>query len=257
MNPATAVIADDEANLRIHLREMLAQVWPELHIVGEAVNGLDAVSLIDELRPDIVFLDIKMPGLSGIDAARSMQGRAQVVFVTAFDEFAVQAFERQAVDYLLKPVSAERLRNTAQRLKTALAARATQIAPDLNALAKLLSQANIAQTPTQALLRFIRASRGDTVYQVAVEDVLFFQSDNKVTVVQTAQSEYVIRTSLQELLSQLDPQVFWQIHRGTAVNANKVLSAQRDFAGNMQLMLNGHPKAIAVARGYQGLFRQM
>ncbi len=253
----TALIADDESHLRAHLRDALAQAWPSLNIVAEASNGLEAKQLIESLNPDVAFLDIKMPGLTGLEIAQQVKVHTRWVFVTAFDQFAVEAFEHQAIDYLLKPVNVERLTNTAKRVGAALSQNAP--APDLAALARMLQLA--AQvgpgTPAQQRLRFIRANRGDTVYQVPVQDVLFFQSDNKYTVVRTSASEYVIRTPLAELLAQLDPDVFWQIHRGTVVNSHTVLSAQRDMGGNLQLRIKGHPDTLAVARPYQALFRQM
>ncbi len=252
-NPPTALIADDEANLRTHLRDLLAEAWPELRVVAEAANGEEAVKLIDALQPSVAFLDIKMPILSGLEVAQSIQAATRIVFVTAYDEFAVHAFERQAVDYLLKPASVARLAQTGSRLKAALE-QCTPLA-DIAALAKLLRQPSAAAARSH--LRFVRASRGDTIYQVPVEEVLFFQSDNKVTLVQTAQHEYVIRTALSELLDQLNPQDFSQIHRSHIVNMNQVLSAQRDLGGNMQLRLRGHGKELPVARAYQGLFKQM
>jgi DNA-binding LytR/AlgR family response regulator len=249
----TALIADDEANLRLHLIDLLAQTWPELHIVAECDNGLEAVAQIDALSPDVAFLDIKMPGLTGLEVAQSIAAPSRLVFVTAYDEFAVKAFEHQAVDYLLKPVNAERLARTTQRLSASLA-QAEPLA-DIAALAKALRG---VQVPAAAAhLRFVRASRGDTVYQVPVEEVLYFQSDNKLTVVQTERHEYVIRTTLAELIDQLNPADFAQVHRSTVVNITQVLSAQRDLSGNMQLRIKGSERPIAVARAYQGLFKQM
>lgn len=258
MNPhgharPTAIIADDEALLRQHLRSKLAQLWPELHIVGEAANGLQASALIDEFEPTVAFLDIKMPGRSGIEVAQGIACATRVVFATAFDQFAVQAFERQALDYLLKPISAQRLAQTVVRLQAAW--QAASPPPDLSQLLSLLARAGAP--PISRYLAWIRASRGDTVYQVAVEEVRYFQSDDKYTVVHTAQGEHLIRTPLAELLAQLDPAIFWQVHRGTVVNARCVQSATRDEAGRMVLKLQGHPGGIAVSRVYQSLFKQM
>ena len=237
----TAIIADDEPHLLEHLQDLLAEVWPQLQIVASAANGTQALRAIEEHQPDVAFLDIKMPGLT------------RVVFVTAYNNFAVDAFESAAVDYLLKPASAERLGSTVERLKAALL---TQQMPDLSALAQLL-QGSVWASASKPTLRFIRASRGETIYQVPIDEVLLFQSDNKVTLVQTAQHEYVIRTSLSELLAQLDGEQFWQVHRGSIVNAQAVLSAQRDMMGNMALNLRGLKTQVVVARGYQALFKQM
>ena len=260
----TAILADDEPHLLEHLQDLLAEVWPKLQIVATAANGTEALQAIGQHQPDVAFLDIKMPGLTGLEVAQqTMKGtapgaqaispRTRVVFVTAYNNFAVDAFERAAVDYLLKPASAERLGSTVERLKAALL---TQQMPDISALAQLL-QGSVGASAAKPALRFIRASRGDTVYQVPVDEVLLFQSDNKVTLVQTAQHEYVIRTSLSELLEQLDGEQFWQVHRGSIVNAQSVLSAQRDMMGNMALNLRGLKTQVVVARGYQALFKQM
>jgi DNA-binding LytR/AlgR family response regulator len=249
----TALIADDEAHLRTDLRETLAEVWPELAIAAEAANGVEAARLIDELQPDIAFLDIKMPGLTGLEVAQSIQAKTRVVFVTAFDQFAVSAFEANAVDYLLKPVAAPRLKASVDKLKAALSA------PDDAAqaqLIKLLAQWRpVADAPKR--LRFIRASKGEVTYQIELAEVLFFQSDDKYTVVQTANGEHLIRMTLTELVAQLDPEQFLQIHRSTVVNQNYVMSTRRDAMGHMQLHLKGHAKALAVARPYQSLFKQM
>ncbi|MCZ2134371.1 MAG: LytTR family DNA-binding domain-containing protein [Burkholderiales bacterium] len=257
----TALIADDESLLREDLRDKLAALWPELHLVAEASNGNEAAALIAEHAPDIAFLDIKMPGLSGIEVAQGIETDTRVVFVTAFDQFAVDAFEREAVDYLLKPVTRERLAQTVARLRAALAQPpASAPAPELAQLLDLLARAGGgaataagARTP----LRWIRASRGDTTYQIAVDEVLYFQSDDKYTIVYTANGEHVIRMPLAELVAALDGEHFWQVHRGTIVNVRNVLSSKRDGDGRVWLNVRGVAKPLTVSRAYQHRFRQM
>jgi DNA-binding LytR/AlgR family response regulator len=253
----TALIADDEALLREDLREKLAVAWPQLSIVAEAANGADAAALVDSLQPDIAFLDIRMPAMTGLEVAQGIEGPTRVVFVTAYDEFAVQAFERAAVDYLLKPASVERLAQTVERLKVSLAEPARD--PRLLSLLALLRE---NATPGEAAqpssrLRWIRASRGDTTYQIPIDDVLSFQSDDKVTLVLTARGEHVIRTSLAELLPQLDGERFWQVHRGTVVQVDRVKHIRRDGDGRMTLQIDGLQRPVVVSRAYQARFKQM
>ena len=260
----TALIADDEALLREDLRDKLAALWPELQIVATATNGNEAAQMIAEHEPDIAFLDIKMPGQTGIEVAQGIAQRlaqgldtaTRVVFVTAYDQYAVQAFENEAIDYLLKPVTVERLQQTVTRLKAAFAQSAP--APDLSQILNLLSRA--ASTPggvAQQKLRWIRASRGEVTYQISVDEVLYFQSDDKYTIVNTANGEHVIRMPLAELLQSLDSEQFWQVHRGTVVNVRCVTSSKRDGDGRVTLNVKGVPKPLLVSRAYQHLFKQM
>lgn len=250
----TALIADDEPQLRAHLAALLRAAWPALDLVAECENGLDAAQRIAELAPDVAFLDIKMPGLTGLQVAEGIEGETRVVFVTAYDEYAVQAFDRAALDYLLKPVTAERLARTVERVQAGLAQPLAE-----GRLAQLLSQLS-RQLPAPAApapLRWVRASRGDTIYQVAVDDVLCFRSDDKVTLVLTERGEFVIRTPLVELLRALDGERFWQVHRGVLVNVDRIASARRSADGRMSLTLHGLAQPVAVARAYQHLFKQM
>ncbi len=257
----TAVIAEDEENLRIDLRDKLTALWPELNIVAEAVNGLEAVSLIAEYQPTIAFLDIKMPGMTGLDVAKGIESDTLVLFVTAYDEFAVNAFESEAIDYLLKPVSNERLSKAIERVKKRLsgAENTPAIAKVLAMLAKEASAA--IQKSSAKPLRWIRASLGDTTYQVPTEDILYFQSDDKYTSVYARNgpqvSEYLIRTTLTELTAQLDAEYFWQIHRSTVVNANMVSKTKRDDSGRLHLWLRDVEKPLVVSRAYHALFKQM
>ena len=254
----TALLADDEPLLREFLREKLLALWPDLNIVAEASNGNEAATMIAEFQPDIAFLDIKMPGLTGIEVAQGMDANTRVVFVTAYDQYAVQAFENEAMDYLLKPVTNERLAQTVTRLKAAFAQSAP--VPDISQVLNLLSRAaaggGVAANAKQHL-RWIRASRGETTYQISVDEVLFFQSDDKYTIVNTANGEHVIRMPLAELLQSLDTEQFWQVHRGTVVNIRYVSSSKRDGDGRVTLNVKGYAKPLPVSRAYQGLFKQM
>jgi DNA-binding LytR/AlgR family response regulator len=259
----TAIIADDEAHLRTHLRDLLAEVWPELTIIAEAANGIEAVKLAATHQPSVAFLDIKMPGLTGLEVAQEIETQTRVVFVTAYDQFAIDAFEREAVDYLLKPASADRLARTVSKIKRSLASSvdpANQHQNELTTTADLLRviQQLTQKAPTgEAPLKWIRASHGEVTHQIAVDEVRYFQSEDKYTVVYTDQGEYLIRTPMQELLDRLDAHVFCQVHRGTTVNMNYVTTAQRDLTGKMLLKLKNIDRPISVARPYQHLFKQM
>lgn len=240
------LIADDEPLLAADLVTRLARLAPWLEIVATVHNGTAALEAIAGLRPDMAFLDIRMPGLTGLDVARQAGGCA-IVFVTAFDQYAVEAFEQAAVDYLLKPVSDERLLQTLTRLQD-------RRAPVTEALAPLLQR--ILQ-PAPERLRWIRASHGESLHLVDVGQVLYFQSDDKYTVVMTAEREYLIRTPLRELIEQLDPQQFWQIHRSTLVNVHAVQRVQRELTGRCTLHLRGRAETLTVSRAFAHLFRQM
>ncbi len=243
----SAVIADDETTLREYLKHQLQLTWPELKIIGEAENGIQALQLIKQLKPDIAFLDIKMPGLSGLDVAARVQGLCHIVFVTAYDEFAIKAFEMEAIDYLQKPVTKERLKSTVKRIQQ----RVNSAPDDLNKVLQLLQQ----KTTTKTYLNWIRASLKDEVHVIAVDDVLYFQSEDKYTTVVTHQREYIVRTSLKELESELDPDRFWRIHRATLVQVSQIDSSKKDFAGHMTVQMQGKSKPLSVSRSYQHLFR--
>jgi DNA-binding LytR/AlgR family response regulator len=247
-----AIVAEDEATLRHELSDQPARLWPELDVVAEASDGIQALRLIDEHRPEVVFLDIQMPGVTGLDVARQMPGRCHVVFVTAFDHYAVQAFDQAAVDYVLKPLSPARLFTAITRVRERLSGRPADISA---LLGNLPPQPRASQAP--AYLRWINASVGQTLRLVTVDEVLYFQSDNKYTRVVTADSELLIRKPLKELVDELDPQAFWQVHRSTLVNAHAVASVTRDFRGRLQLQLKGRNDSLLVAESYAHLFRQM
>ena len=252
----TVLIADDEPHLARALQSQLA-AWPDLQIVAVARNGLEAAERIAALKPDLAFLDIQMPGLTGLEVAQGIEGDTRVVFVTAFDAFAVQAFEQEALDYVLKPVKLERLQHTMERVQRALAQPApADDARMLAALQKLLPAA-LAPVAAADYLRWVRASRGDFMHQVAVQDVLFFQSDDKYTCVQTATAEYLIRTPVSELAAQLDPAQFWQVHRSVVVNLQYVEGTRRDDASRLFVRIKGHRAELPVSRAYVHLFKAM
>ncbi len=247
-----AVIADDEPLLRAQLRARLARLWPELAVVHEMENGRDIERVVAEHAPQLFFLDIHMPGVNGLEAARAIGNRAHVVFVTAYDQYAVEAFERGAVDYVLKPFNEERLALTVARLRERLGGRP----PRLEALFESLA-ARLAP-PAGERLRWVKASVGAQVRLVPVEEVLFFQSDDKYTRVVTTDGEVLIRKPIRELLAELDPAKFWQVHRATIVNVDHIASVRRDPAKDTAtVVLRGNPETLAVSRAFTHLFRQM
>jgi len=253
----TAVIADDEPHLATYLRSELAKLWPELQVLRIARNGVEAAAAIAELQPDLAFLDIKMPGLTGLEVAQGIEGSTGVVFVTAYDEFAVQAFEHEAIDYVLKPVKAERLARTIERIRRSLA-QAAAPEPDarLASVLRSLLPAGVAPAPSERL-RYVRASRGELTQQIDVADVLFFRADDKYTCVQTADAEHLIRTPIAELLAQLDLAQFWQIHRSTIVNLRHVAGTRRDELSRLFVRIRGYEGELAVSRAYVHLFKAM
>ncbi|MDP3822079.1 MAG: LytTR family DNA-binding domain-containing protein [Burkholderiales bacterium] len=250
----TALIADDEPHLAQHLGEQLSKLWPGLQLLPPARNGVEAADRIATLQPDLAFLDIKMPGLSGLEVAQGIEGRTRVVFVTAFDEFAVKAFEQEALDYVLKPVSAQRLAQTVERIQRALSdsTPATDDARLATALQRLLPAPGTAPR-----LRYVRASQGELTHQIDVAEVLYFRADDKYTCVQTASGEHLIRTPIAELAAQLDPEQFWQVHRSTLINLRFVAGTRRDELSRLFVRLHGHPAELPVSRAYVHLFKAM
>ncbi len=256
----TALIADDEPHLVRALREHLARLWPELQVLHVARNGVEAAEQIALLQPDLAFLDIQMPGLTGLEVAQGITGRTRVVFVTAYDEYAVMAFEQEAIDYVLKPVNDARLQRMVDRVRRALAQAATDGGePDTRLLATLqrLLPAAAGAAAAPARLRWVRASAGEITHQVAVEDVLFFRADDKYTCVQTADAEHLIRTPIAELAAALDPGQFVQVHRSTIVNLAFLAGTRRDEASRLFLRLRGHAQELPVSRAYVHLFKAM
>ena len=271
----TAVIADDERLLRDQLRARLAEVWPELEIVGEAKNGTEAVALVEEHHPDLVFLDIRMPGMNGIEAARAIaqlpvdeegakpENRrpwrgAEIVFITAYDQYAIEAFEQGVVDYVLKPAERERLQVTVDRVRKRLANQGSDGAPDASGMQSLLQKLAEKMDPGAVpRLKWIQATVGTSIQMIPVDDVLFFISDEKYTRVQTASLEALIRKPIKELVAELDAEQFWQIHRSTLVNARAIAGVSRDLRGRQLVAVRGHPEKLEVSRSYAGLFKGM
>ena len=245
----SALIAEDESLLRAQLIARLAEAWPELEIVGEAENGEDAVAMIEEAKPDVVFLDIRMPGLSGIEVARRLGGRCHLVFVTAYDEYAVAAFDEGAIDYVLKPVTAERIAKVVTRVKARLASPPL----DLTALLARLAERENASAP----LEWIRASLGPTMQMIPVGDVLYFQAEDKYTKVVTDSGEALIKKPIKELYEELDPEAFWQIHRGTIVNLRAIARVERDWRDQPVITLRSRPEKLTVSRTFAHRFKAM
>jgi len=244
----TAIIAEDEPMLREQLKARLAVAWPELAVIAEVGNGEEALALIDAHRPDIAFLDIRMPLKTGLEVARGLNGRCHAVFVTAYDEYAVAAFEEGAVDYLLKPVSRERIDKVVARLRTRLSS-----APlDLSAVL-----ARLAATQEGASLQWIRASLGAALTMIATNDVLYFQAEDKYTKVVTRDGESLIKKPIRELFDELDGERFWQIHRGTIVNLHAIARVERDWRDQPVILLKDRPEKLTVSRTFAHRFKAM
>jgi DNA-binding LytR/AlgR family response regulator len=250
MSAPTAVIAEDEPLLRAQLKELLKAAWPELAVVAEAEDGFQAMQALKQHDPDVLFLDIQMPGLSGLEVARHASGRHHVVFVTAYDQYAVAAFEEGAVDYLMKPLTAGRLTIACERVKARLSSTPSNLDTLLDALATRVAQ-------TSPYLRWINASLGADVKLITVDEVSYFQSDTKYTRVVTDGGESLIRKSLKELSNELDPAQFWQIHRSTIVNVNTIAGVSRELSGRLIVKLKNRNETLAVSQQFAHRFRQM
>jgi DNA-binding LytR/AlgR family response regulator len=246
---ARAVIAEDEPVLRSELRRMLGDLWPDLTILAEAEDGFQALTALDEHRPDVLFLDIQMPGMTGLEVARKANRRCHIAFVTAYDQYAVAAFEEGAVDYVMKPVTMPRLTTTVARLKQKLASPPA----DLDGLLRSLSEA----MNRREYLRWITASQGNDLRLITVEEICYLRSDNKYTVVVTADRESLIRRPIRELADELDPKVFWQIHRGTLVNVTAIAGVSRDLSGKLRVRLKARSETLPVSEPYNQLFKSM
>ena len=263
MTSATALIAEDEPLLAQALRDELARQWPALRVLATATHGAEAVELALSHRPDVLFLDIRMPGMSGLEAAAALADRWEadigafplLVFVTAFDQYALDAFEREAVDYVLKPVRPERLARTVERLRRALAGRAGGALPSEQVLRQLQT---LLDTPRAgAPLRHVQAAVGQEVHLVPVDAMLYFEAADKYVRAVSAEREYLLRTPLKQLLAQLDPEQFWQVHRGTVVRADAIASVSRDERDRVWLRLRGRDERLAVSRVYAARFKAM
>ena len=246
----TAIVAEDEPILRAQLEGKLRKLWPELEIIASVEDGAAALEALEDRAPDFMFLDIQMPEMTGVEVAKHVGGRSHVVFVTAYDQYAIQAFETGAADYILKPATDERLAVTIERLKAKLASPPV----DLSAvIARLTEQMG----GKKERLQWIKATQGQNLRLIPVADVLFFQSDEKYTRVVTAEGESLIKTPIRELLDGLDQDVFWQIHRSTIVNATAIAGVTRDFRGQAHVKIKGKDETLVVSRIYSHLFKQM
>ncbi len=255
-----ALIADDEPVLRLHLRELLAEYWPELEVVAMASNGVEAVQLVQQHQPEVLFFDIRMPGRTGLEAAAELQQlgvlqQSELVFLTAYDQYAVEAFERQALDYLLKPVDEKRLQQSIDRIQQRLLQRSQSNTPeqvDWQRLQQLLQQPGSA-----GYLQWINAAKGDSVHVLSVDQVMFFRAEDKYTTLVTEQGEFLLRRSLKQLEQELDPNKFWRVHRHTMVRAALVRKVRRDFLGHSWLTLAGWQQEIPISRRLADRFKQM
>lgn len=257
----TAVIADDEPLLRHHLNRSLAEAWPQLEVVASDPDGKTVLASIKKYQPDIAFLDIRMPGLDGIAVAKALKKLDRIpviIFITAYDEYAIQAFEEHAFDYLLKPLSEKRLMATCKRMQSYFSALHSNLSQwngtSVDTIERLVKT---IQSPANRYLRWIKASCGEDICLVSVDDVNYLRAEDKYISVYTNNREYVIRTPLKELIKQLDPDMFWQIHRGTIVRVDAIERVKRDFTGRMYAYLQGESIKLAVSRNAQGLFKQM
>jgi DNA-binding LytR/AlgR family response regulator len=250
MVPLTALVAEDEPLLLAEIADMLHDLWPDLSIIGRATNGIEALQMFVAHQPAILFLDIEMPGLSGLEVARRATAHAHIVFVTAYDHYALAAFEEGAIDYLVKPISVPRVVTTVQRLK----ARISEPPVDHSVA---LAQIDRRGTTVDRYLRWINASVGGMIRLVTVQEICYFQADAKYTRVATPGSELLIRKPIRELTDELDPNMFWKIHRSTLVNVNAIASVARNPRGHLEVRLKQRPELLVVSDSYAQLFRQM
>ena len=249
MRTVRALIAEDEPVLRQELKEALRRLWPELVVCAEAEDGIEAAHALESHAPDILFLDIQMPGMNGLDVARQASGRCHVAFVTAYEKYAVAAFEQGAVDYVMKPFSPARLATTVARLRKKVGTSPA----NLDGLLDALGTAREARDS----LRWITVTRGEDIRLVTIEEICYFQADNKYTRVVTSDDETLIRRTIRELVDQLDPNTFWQIHRGTLVNVNAIAGLTRDMGGHLRVRLKQRKELLAVSDPYVHRFKQM
>ena len=257
LNNITALIVDDEPLLRIYLDKLLGDNWPELEIIGSAGDGNKALELVEELNPSVMFLDIRMPGIDGIEVARRLSNQRNaplIVFTTAYDQYAVEAFEHEAVDYLLKPISEDRLVRSIEKVKLRLQSKKSDPKPEQENLNKLIEKLS---NPNGQYLEWLKASRKDNIHIIPIADVLCFHAEDKYTTAITHEGEFVIRTPIKDLAQQLDPQNFWQVHRSSIVNVSAIKHVNKDITGKMVVHLNNIKRPVAVSRSFQTLFKQM
>jgi DNA-binding LytR/AlgR family response regulator len=250
MSRPTAIIAEDEPLLRGELKDALAALWPELEILAEAEDGIQAIRALETRKPDVIFLDIQMPGMTGLDVARVASGKCHVVFVTAYDQYAVAAFDRGAVDYVMKPFSSARLAIAVARIRE----RMNSAPANLEGLLKTLAERS---QPARQFLRWISVADGRNVRLITTDQICYFQADNKYTVVVTAAAQSMINKTIKELVAELDPDIFLQIHRGTVVNVNAIATVHRDLRGRLEVQLKHRKEALQVSASFVHLFKQM
>ncbi|MCK5100502.1 MAG: response regulator transcription factor [Desulfobacteraceae bacterium] len=255
MKDVTAIIADDEKQLRLYLKNKLSQIWPELKICAEAENGIEAVELAKKHKPDIAFLDIRMPGKSGLDAASEINKICNIVFITAYDQYAIDAFENEAIDYILKPVENIRLEKTVMRLKKGLETENNRPEDMAQILKKIAETIPAAQE--NKYLQWIRAQHGDTIRLIPVDDISVFKAIDKYTSVISKSGESLIRKTIKELEAKLDPEKFWKIHRGTIVKASAITKISKSITGKYIIKVKGHEDPLKVSRSHIHLFKQM
>lgn len=249
MSAPIVVIAEDEPLVRQELRDVLLGLWPELTIIAEVGDGLQALAAVERFRPQVLFLDIQMPGLNGLEVAESLNGRVHVVFVTAFDQYAVAAFEKGAVDYVLKPVSAPRVRATLERLRTRL----LETPADLKRISQLLRELACAEPK---YLKWLTVPHGADLRVVAVSEISYLRADSKYTTVVTAHGAFLLTTSLRQMKEKLDPETFWQIHRGVVVNVGAIDRIYRSFRGRLEVKLKDRNELLPVSAAHAHLFRE-
>jgi DNA-binding LytR/AlgR family response regulator len=249
MNVPRAVIAEDEPLVRREIRDTLSQLWPELIILAEVGDGLEALTALEKLRPDVFFLDINMPGLNGLEVAQRLNGRAHAVFVTAFDQYAIAAFEQGALDYVLKPISAARMQLTIERLR----ARLVEPPPDLHRIAQLLQE---LAPPEPKYLRWLTVPHGAELLVIAVAELSYLRADQKYTTVVTPHGAYLLSSSLRQMKDKLDPQVFWQIHRSVVVNVSAIDRIYHGFRGALEIKVKGRDELLPVSAAHAHLFRE-
>ena len=244
-NTVRILIAEDEAPIRKEFAELLSTAWPEAKLVGASQDGINALAMFNELKPDVVFLDIRMPGMNGLDVAKEIGSRAFIVFTTAYDEYAIAAFESGAIDYLLKPIEHVRLSATVNRLKDRLANQQPQN------LDHLIEGLKLQLAPEQEQLKWVTANSGDTIRMIAIEDIIYFQSDQKYTKVVTIEGEALIRMPLKELATKLNPDCFWQVHRSAIVAVNEIKTIKKNELGNWSASMKSLQKSLPVSKEFQ------